>query len=134
MQKKEDRREYERIEVETQGQFFIRSETEFICEFAGIVKNVSEGGLCVQIDKPTYESVGKHLEPGQTLAFHSYDDKGFSMNEEAGIFQGEGKIVRTTIMDDSIDIGCQIDVKSKGFKEYVENKKVYLYVKAITKR
>lgn len=132
MQKRDDRREYERIEVGIEGQFFVRSEDGFICEFAGIIDNVSEGGLCVQIDKLTYKKVGDFLEVGQTLGFHSYDDNGFSVNEQSGVFQGEAKIVRKSMTEDAIDLGCQIDAKSENFKQYVENKKVYLYVKSIS--
>lgn len=131
MQNTMNRREYVRINVGTEGTFFVRTEQGQACEFTGIIENVSEGGMCVQVDQATYEKVDAVLEVGQTLFFHSCDENGVGINKEMAVYHGEGKIVRKKVAENSIEVGCQVADKCQDFKEYVENKKVYLYVESI---
>lgn len=126
-----DRREFSRVEVGAQGAFYLRDDGKLIYEFTGIVDNVSEGGLGVLVENEIYEKVCSYLEIGQRFSFQAYDDKGYNMNEEEGSFYGEATVVRKTVANDTIMVGCKIDNTCEDFRKYVEGKKVYLYLKSI---
>lgn len=126
-----ERREYERINVETEGAFYIREEGKLVCDFTGVVDNVSEVGLCILVDTNEYDKLDSIIKSGQQISFHAYDENGFSIKEKEGTYYGEAEIVRISSADNILSLGCKIAENSKDFQQYVKGKKTYVYVKAL---
>lgn len=129
-----ERREYTRVKVGAQGEFFLFEDGKVVYDFVGIVDNVCEGGLGIHVEREVYETVGVSLEVGQRISFQAYDANGYSIREEEGIFHGNAEVVRKIMHDNILEIGCKIDDRSAEFMEYVKDKKVYLYISALNKK
>lgn len=128
-----ERREYTRVNVGAQSEFFLYEGENMICDFAGIIDNVSEGGLGILVEKDTYEQVGNKLEVGLSISFQAYDENGYSIEASEGAFSGRAEIVRKEPTEETLIVGCKIDETCNDFKEYVKDKKVYLYISSMRK-
>lgn len=128
-----ERRMYERIACGAKGAFFVQEDGELICDFAGTIENVSEGGACILIEQAEYEKANKVLEPGRNFSFQAYDDNGYSIHQEKGAFDGCMRIVRKIASENVLTLGCQVDGRNEKFQEYVTNKKTYNFIKSMSK-
>lgn len=126
-----ERRVYTRIKVGADGAIFLQESEKSICEFAGIVDNVCEGGLGIILKNSDGNPDYNFLDIGQKISFHAYDNNGFNIEEAEGAFYGSAKIVRKSVVPDGLYLGCEIDLRSDDFQDYVKGKKVYLYVKSL---
>lgn len=126
-----NRREYERIESGTEGAFYVRNNGELLYDFVGKIENISEEGICVLVDVNEYQKVDSLLQEGQQISFQAFDDSGYSLEEESGAFQGHVQVVRKNLEDGYLTLGCKTVGNNTLFQEYVENKKTYLFIKAM---
>lgn len=126
-----DRREYSRVDIGIEGSFYVHDKGNYVYEFVGTIENVSEGGIGVLVDTKEYEQITQLLNEGHNITFQAFDKEGFSIRQEEGIFDGKVEIVRKTISDGVISLGCKIEDNISEFQSYVENKKVVLYMESI---
>lgn len=129
----DNRRLYERVELGIEGTFYLKQD-DHTEEFSGSIRNISENGIGVVLDPAVYESICEKIAIGNHIRFQALDEKGFSISEEVGIFQGSAEVVRSVVKNDGLEIGCKVSLQETEFQEYVKNKKVLLFFETMKER
>lgn len=128
----EERRMYERVDVNIEGNFYPRKDTIPFWEITGTIDDVSEDGLKISVSFNKYEGLYEVLSEDDHISVQILDDVGLAKQEEIVIFYTDVIIKRKNLIADRIVLGCKADLHDMKYKEYVKKKKVRLFLGGLT--
>lgn len=124
-----ERRYYKRIRTDVASSFIVKDNQPGFREFIGTLKDVSESGICITIQRGDYADIIDSIEMDSLIHFQAVDEYELFKEEHMDIFDGEVKVVRKQENGDLISFGCIIVKPTPELVEYIKNKKMSLFFK-----
>lgn len=122
-----DQRRYERINIHIEGTFYVEVAGRQV-EFTGILKDISEGGVGIQITNGLSKDVLENIEVGTKMMFQSYDEYELLGEKHYDVISSDIVVVRKMTVDDNIIIGCTLLSLGYELDEYIKNRKLSLFM------
>lgn len=122
-----DRRYYQRTLIEVEGCFIITNEASNDREFTGIIKDISEGGIKVFVDKDKCDSPVQKALRGTVLSFQFYDEYGLFQEIRQEVITGYAEVLRVENSEAGITLGCKLVGINKNLEDYITNKKLSIF-------
>lgn len=124
-----DRREYQRIKVDAMCQFLLANEGRDICDFSGVIDNISEQGIGIIIEDSKWFEVVEKIDVGEELFFQAIDEYELYKSKVSEVILGKARILRKNVCDGKYVMGCKFTSNSKDLQEYVSKRKLALFWK-----
>jgi len=126
-----ERREYERIPVAAEGIFIFENRKNSNREFAGIIKDICEGGFKIFVDNKNYAEIFTENTRGEKVHFNIVDEYKLFGENISALLAGEATVVRQDTIEDSIVLGCKCTELYKALEKYVSEMKMTRYLNRI---
>lgn len=127
----EDRRFFPRVISKVQANFYVESDNGEPKEFGGIISNLSEVGIKIEITEPEDLEVVNQIVIGDRVSFQAFDEYELYGKTYTDIFRGKASIVRMENSEEGIILGCKVHSASKDFERYINNKRISIYLNTI---
>ena len=122
-----ERRCYDRIRIDSECMFLIKSANDDSKEFSGQIVDICEGGIRLDVSFDCSSDTLSGLELGDSVFFQAYDEYMLNNEPRMDVFDGEAKIVRINRTENSTTMGCSISKSTDAFDTYLKNKRISLY-------
>lgn len=126
-----ERRFYERARIGVMSNFIIQDNPSGYREFNGIIENISEGGVLIRADISQFGHVIDTIKEGTEVVFQTYDEYELLGQPKADVVSGEVIVLRVDEDEDGKLLGCKFKRLTNDLNEYVQNKKLSIYVKGL---
>ena len=126
-----DRRFYERAKIGVMSNFIIKDNPFGCKEFNGVIENISEGGVLIRADMSQFGHVIDTITEGTEVVFQTYDEYELLGQPKADVVSGEVIVLRVDEDEDGKLLGCKFKRLTSDLNEYVQNKKLSIYVKGL---
>lgn len=126
-----NRRDYQRILINTEGVFIVQNKEISPREFLGTIEDISESGIKIVTNKADSASTISQLESGDALFFQSVDSFDLLGTETDTVFSGTATITRIEDHPDSFHIGCKFKKPNNDLEKYVSNRKLSLFIDSL---
>lgn len=123
-----EKRQYQRVSLMVEGVFYIQREEFGPREFSGIVKNISEDGIAIEVTKEKYITIAEIINIGTEIQFSFFDEYQFLMETRFRHLVGVATVNRKEKTGDSLLFGCDIRRLTKELQEYIDDKKILAYI------
>lgn len=127
-----DRRFYERTYIGVKSSFIIQDEGLGYREFNGTIENISESGILVHVDSAQFSLAVDSIKEGMSLSFQLMDEYELFDETRVDIVNGEVEVVHVKSGTDEKKVGCKIKTLSPEIDEYIQNKRMAIYMKALS--
>lgn len=111
--------------------FIIQDNPSGYREFNGIIENISEGGVLIRADISQFGHVIDTIKEGTEVVFQTYDEYELLGQPKADVVSGEVIVLRVDEDEDGKLLGCKFKRLTNDLNEYVQNKKLSIYVKGL---
>ena len=119
-----DQRRYLREKVNVSANFYIVGGEFGKVEFTGLIANISEVGILIEVKEKGYIEVAKTAEIGSEIRFIGIDEYEIFKEARIGYVEGTAKVVWTSEKDGLYSIGCEIKNLSQELEQYIADRKV----------
>lgn len=126
-----ERRFFKRTTISILGTFIVMNTEDFQCEFEGILEDISEGGIKFVINAATSVASTDLIKVGDTVKFTAYDEYNLFGEMQEAILYGTATVLRKTVSENNVILGCSIIALSDELEEYILNKQTSIYMKAL---
>lgn|GEM_PF-4541103 len=124
-----ERRFYKRDVVNLLSNFIVAANEPGKREFYGNIKDVSEGGIKIEVLDEDCNDIVNNLAVGDIIQFQSVDEYEMFGEVHTDVFYGEVEVLRITKLDTSVELGCKLTKQTSEFLDYMQNRKVAQYLK-----
>lgn len=123
-----ERRVYQRATIGIDTLFVLESDTLSDCEFIGQLENISEVGIQVNIVSSDFHNISENIHIGDSLSFQSIDRFELYGKLCTAVFNGNAVIVRKSIEEGVITLGCKIKRLTPDLEKYITDKKLSIFL------
>lgn len=123
-----DRRTYPRLQIEVEGLFILQNENIMPRDFEGLVIDISEGGLQLSIDYNKYSQALDDIKEGDVIHVSIPDEYELFGEERFDIVTGNAKIVRKTVDNNNIILGCKFLTRTSELEQYLIDRRTSFYM------
>lgn len=118
-----ERRRYERIRIDAASQFSMSDTSDGSLDFAGIIEDISEGGIRIVVSEAQYLDIADKISVGSEVIFQAMDEYMLYMTTRTDEIHGNAKVVRVEKYDDKYVFGCEMHYLNSSLEEYIVNRK-----------
>lgn len=119
-----ENRNYQREKINIPCVFFVEGAPSGKREFTGIIGDMSEGGMKVEVSAPEDIAKLSDIVVGTVIKFQSVDEYDLMKTKRCDLISGELNVVRITRGNEGIVIGCKLVELSDELEEYIGNKRL----------
>lgn len=118
-----DKRRFRREPIEVPANFYIEGGEFGKIEFTGMIGNICEGGLSVEVLDAGCIEIAETVTPGTIIKFIGIDEYEIFKEERVEYIEGEAEVVRIESSEYRIELGCEIKTMSRRLENYILDKK-----------
>lgn len=119
-----DKRRYQRERIDVSANFYIVGGELGKIEFSGLIVNISEVGILIEVDEPRFIEVARTTEVGSEIRFIGIDEYEIFKEQRTRYIEGTAKVVRTDEKDGIYTMGCELKNLSRELEQYISDRKV----------
>lgn len=119
-----EKRLYRRENVNIEGLFYIQGAELGKIEFIGKVKNISEGGIAIEVVREEDISIADNVVFGTEIKFLYLDEYNLLEKKKSIHVEGVATVIRKEKKDNSLIIGCSFRRISPELEQYISDKKL----------
>lgn len=119
-----DKRRYQREKINVPTNFYIVGGEFGKVEFSGLIVNISEVGIQIEVKDSGFIEVAKTTEIGSEIRFIGIDEYEIFKEKRIGCIEGTAEVVWTSEADGIYMIGCEIRNLSRELEKYIADRKV----------
>lgn len=119
-----DQRRYQRESIYVSANFYIIGGEFGKIEFTGLIANISEVGILIEVQETKSVEIAKTAEIGNEIRFVGVDEYEIFKEERIGFIDGIAQVVWTHEQDGIYSIGCEIKNLSRELEKYIADRKV----------
>ncbi len=119
-----DQRKYSRERIDVAANFYITGGEFGKIEFTGMIANISESGILIEvIDTPSVE-VAKTVAIGSEISFVGIDEYEIFKDRKVEFLEGTVNVVWACERNGKFSIGCEIKNLSRELEKYIADRKI----------
>ena len=119
-----DKRRYQREKLGIPGNFYIQGFREGDNEFTGIIDNISEVGILVNVSGVGNCAIADELTIGSEMKFLSMDEYVIFEQKKRVYVTGTASVVRKEINNGLMSFGCELKGVSHALEKYISDIKI----------
>ena len=123
-----EKRKYQRARINIEGLFYIQGGEYGKIEFIGVVKNMSEDGIAIEVTRKDDIEIADTVDVGSEIKFMFLDEYEVFKETRMKNVVGMATVVRKEKTSDKLILGCRIPRMSRELQQYIDDKKVILYL------
>ena len=119
-----DKRRYLREKIDVSANFYIVGGEYGKIEFSGVIANISEVGILIEVKEAKYIEVAQTAEIGSEIRFVGIDEYEIFNEQRLEYLEGTAIVVRFDEKDGIYLIGCEIKNLPRKLEKYIADRKV----------
>ena len=119
-----ERRKYQRERIGVLTNFYIVGGKFGKVEFSGLIVNICESGLLIEVSDKKYIEIAKTAQIGSEIRFSGIDEYEIFKERKIEYLEGTAKVVWTKDNDRVYLMGCEIENLPRKLEKYISDRKV----------
>lgn len=119
-----DKRRYLREKSDVAANFYIVGGEYGKIEFSGVIANISEVGILIEVKDAKYIEIAKTAEIGSEIRFAGIDEYEIFKEERVEYIEGMAIVVRIDDKAGIYTMGCELKNLSRELEQYIADRKV----------
>lgn len=119
-----DKRRYLREKIDVSANFYIVGGEYGKIEFSGVIANISEVGILIEVEDSAFIEVAKTAGVGRDIRFIGIDNYEIFKEQRVGYLEGTAKVIWTREDNGIYLMGCEIENLPRKLEKYISDRKV----------